>query len=101
MSLVVTRNKAFRIVVSPPFYGPVIFLVKLALFLLYLHLFGRLHLLQWLAWGITMAGLFYCPARFIAFILCGLTLFPYAKGPKCILRDGVAKVDLHQAARPH
>ncbi|KAL8767081.1 MAG: hypothetical protein Q9209_006308 [Squamulea sp. 1 TL-2023] len=59
-------------VVSTAIYGPVIFLVKLALFLLYLHLFGRLRWLKLLVWGgIVFTGLFYIPAIFIAFILCG------------------------------
>ena len=58
-------------VVSTAIYGPVIFCVKPALFLLYLHLFGRLRWLKWLAWwGIAVTGLFYIPAIFIAFILC-------------------------------
>ncbi|KAL8670251.1 MAG: hypothetical protein Q9168_005203 [Polycauliona sp. 1 TL-2023] len=58
-------------VTSTAIYGPVIFLVKLALFLLYLHLFGRLRWLKWLVWsGIAITGLFYIPGIFIAFILC-------------------------------
>lgn len=86
-------------VVSTAIYGPVIYLVKLALFLLYLHLFGRLRWLKWLVWwGIAMTGLFYIPAIFIAFILCaptrGGTWLERSMSPKCrngLLDYGVAQ----------
>ncbi|KAL8955576.1 MAG: hypothetical protein Q9193_006627, partial [Seirophora villosa] len=52
-------------------YGPVIFLVKLALFLLYLHLFGRLRWLRWLVWfGILVTGCFYVSGPIVVFTLC-------------------------------
>ncbi|KAL8860624.1 MAG: hypothetical protein Q9178_002977 [Gyalolechia marmorata] len=75
-------------VVSTALYGPVIFLVKLALFLLYLHLFGRLRWLKWLVWfGILFTGLFYIPGVFIPFTLCaptkGETWLERSMTPKC------------------
>ncbi|KAL8980898.1 MAG: hypothetical protein Q9205_004157 [Flavoplaca limonia] len=79
-------------VVSTAIYGPVIFCVKLALFLLYLHLFGRLRWLKWLVWwGIAITGLFHIPAIFIAFIFCaprgGQTWLERSMTSKC--RNGL------------
>ena len=83
-----TAQGFIQSVVSTALYGPVIFLVKLALFLLYLHLFGRLRWLKWLVWfGILFTGLFYIPAVFIPFTLCapskGETWLERSMSPKC------------------
>ncbi|KAL8650373.1 MAG: hypothetical protein Q9210_003863 [Variospora velana] len=52
-------------------YGPVVFLVKLALFLLFLHLFGHLRWLRWLVWlGILVTGCFYISVPIVVFTLC-------------------------------
>ncbi|KAL8913539.1 MAG: hypothetical protein Q9172_007261 [Xanthocarpia lactea] len=83
-----TTQGFIQSVVSTALYGPVIFLVKLALFLLYLHLFGRLRWLKWLVWfGILFTGMFYIPAVFIPFTLCaptkGETWLERSMTPKC------------------
>ncbi|KAL9007966.1 MAG: hypothetical protein Q9173_006864 [Seirophora scorigena] len=52
-------------------YGPAIFLVKLALFLLFLDLFGRLRWLRWLVYlGILVTGCFYVSGPIVVFTLC-------------------------------
>lgn len=65
-------NQGFvKSVVSTAIYGPVIFLVKLALFLLFLHLFGRLRWLKWLCWiGIAITACFYISGLIVPFALC-------------------------------
>ncbi|KAI4199618.1 MAG: hypothetical protein LQ350_004493 [Teloschistes chrysophthalmus] len=58
-------------VATTAIYGPVIFFVKLALFLLFLHLFGRLRWMRYLVWfGITITGCFYISGTAVVFGLC-------------------------------
>ena len=82
-------NKGFvEEVVTTAIYGPVIFLVKLALFLLFLHLFGRLRWLRYFVWfGIAITGCFYIPGIIVPFALCapskGRTWLEMSFTPKC------------------
>ena len=52
-------------------YAPVMFLIKLTLFLLYLHIFSRLRWLRFLIWaGIICTALFYGSMAIIFSIIC-------------------------------
>ncbi|KAL8817849.1 MAG: hypothetical protein Q9223_003389 [Gallowayella weberi] len=83
-----TNQGFLESLVSIAIYGPVIFLVKLALFLLFLHLFGRLRWLKWLVWfGIGFTFLFYFSGVIVAFTLCaptkGRDWLDMSMTPKC------------------
>lgn len=52
-------------------YAPVMFLIKLTLFLLYLHIFSRLRWLRYLVWvGIISTALFYGSMTIIYSVIC-------------------------------
>ncbi|KAL9604653.1 MAG: hypothetical protein Q9219_000373 [cf. Caloplaca sp. 3 TL-2023] len=75
-------------VISLAIYGPTMFLVKLTLFLLFLHIFGRLRWFRYLIWhGIVITGCFYVSEFVIAFALCtpprGRTWLEMSSVPKC------------------
>ncbi|KAL8689615.1 MAG: hypothetical protein Q9218_004757 [Villophora microphyllina] len=82
-------NKGFIMsVVSTAIYGPIIFVVKLALFLLFLHLFGRLRWMRYLVWfGIAITGCFYISGMGVVFGLCaprdGKTWLETSMTPQC------------------
>lgn len=75
-------------VATTAIYGPVIFFVKLALFLLFLHLFGCLRWMRYLVWfGITITGCFYISGTAVVFGLCaprdGKTWLGMSMTPQC------------------
>lgn len=80
-------------VVGTAIYGPVIFFVKLALFFLFLHLFGRLRWMRYLVWfGITITGCFYISGIAVVFGLCaprdGKTWLEMSLTPQCRNLEG-------------
>ncbi|MCJ1254964.1 hypothetical protein MMC24_002780 [Lignoscripta atroalba] len=93
-----TNEHQIETVVSVAIYGPVIFLVKLAIFLLLLHLFSRLRWLRYLVYtGIAITGLFYFSGVIVAFVLCGPSpgqdYLAASMTPRCmkLARYGVAQ----------
>ncbi|KAL8728135.1 MAG: hypothetical protein Q9181_005452 [Wetmoreana brouardii] len=82
-------NQGFVVqLVGTVIYGPTIFFIKLALFLLYLHLFGRLRWMRYSVWfGITITGLFYVSGLIVPFGLCaprgGKTWLDMSMTPRC------------------